>query len=74
MPSIPAAPLDPAQVALSLAPFGSSRMLPRDSYLSPTSSSGSAATSSTAGCAWAGPRRSRRAGSGPSRSGTTAYS
>jgi len=35
MTSIPAAPLDPAQVALSLAPFGSSRMLPRDSYLLP---------------------------------------
>jgi Rieske 2Fe-2S family protein len=35
MSSIPAAPLDPAQVALALAPFGSSRMLPRDSYLSP---------------------------------------
>jgi Rieske 2Fe-2S family protein len=35
MTSIPAAPLDPAQVALSLAPFGASRMLPRDSYLLP---------------------------------------
>jgi glycine betaine catabolism A len=35
MTSIPAAPLDPDQVALALAPFGSSRMLPRDSYLSP---------------------------------------
>ncbi len=30
---IPPAPLDPDQVALSLAPFGSSRMLPRSSYL-----------------------------------------
>ena len=35
MTSIPPAPLDPAQLALSLAPFGSSRMLPRDAYLSP---------------------------------------
>jgi glycine betaine catabolism A len=35
MPSIPPAPLDQAQLALSLAPFGSSRMLPRDAYLSP---------------------------------------
>jgi len=34
MPTIPPAPLDPAQLALSLAPFGSSRMLPRDAYLS----------------------------------------
>jgi Rieske 2Fe-2S family protein len=33
MPTIPAAPLDPAQLELSLAPFGSSRMLPRDAYL-----------------------------------------
>ena len=32
MPTIPPAPLDPAQLELSLAPFGSSRMLPRDSY------------------------------------------
>ena len=35
MTTIPAAPLDPAQLALSLAPFGQSRMLPRDAYLSP---------------------------------------
>jgi Rieske 2Fe-2S family protein len=35
MPSIPRAPLDQAQLALSLAPFGSSRMLPRDAYRSP---------------------------------------
>jgi Rieske 2Fe-2S family protein len=35
MPSIPPAPLDRGQLALSLAPFGSSRMLPRDAYLSP---------------------------------------
>ena len=34
MPTIPPAPLDPAQLELSLAPFGSSRMLPRDSYQS----------------------------------------
>ncbi len=33
MPTIPPAPLDPAQLELSLAPFGSSRMLPRDAYL-----------------------------------------
>jgi glycine betaine catabolism A len=32
--TIPAAPLDQAQLALALAPFGSSRMLPRDAYLS----------------------------------------
>ena len=35
MTTIPAAPLDPAQLALSMAPFGQSRMLPRDAYLSP---------------------------------------
>ena len=35
MTSIPPAPLDPAQLDLALAPFGESRMLPRDSYLSP---------------------------------------
>ncbi|MDX6358017.1 MAG: glycine betaine catabolism [Nocardioidaceae bacterium] len=35
MPTIPPAPLDQDQLALSLAPFGSSRMLPRDAYLSP---------------------------------------
>jgi Rieske 2Fe-2S family protein len=35
MTTIPPAPLDPAQLALSLAPFGESRMLPRDAYLSP---------------------------------------
>jgi glycine betaine catabolism A len=34
MPSIPPAPLDAAHVALAAAPFGSSRMLPRDAYLS----------------------------------------
>jgi Rieske 2Fe-2S family protein len=34
MPTIPPAPLDREQLALSLAPFGSSRMLPRDAYLS----------------------------------------
>ena len=34
MPTIPPAPLDQAQLELSLAPFGSSRMLPRDAYLS----------------------------------------
>ncbi len=34
MPTIPPAPLDPAQLELSLAPFGSSRMLPRDAYRS----------------------------------------
>ncbi len=31
--TIPPAPVDPAAVALSMAPFGSSRMLPRASYL-----------------------------------------
>ena len=35
MTTTPPAPLDPAQLALSLAPFGESRMLPRDAYLSP---------------------------------------
>src|SRR4051812_33604393 len=30
---VAAAPLDPADVARSLAPFGSSRMLPRSAYL-----------------------------------------
>jgi glycine betaine catabolism A len=35
MTSIPPAPVDQAQLALSLASFGSSRMLPRDAYLSP---------------------------------------
>ncbi len=35
MTTIPPAPLDPGQLALSLAPFGESRMLPRDAYLSP---------------------------------------
>jgi glycine betaine catabolism A len=35
MTTIPPAPLDAAQLALSLAPFGDSRMLPRDAYLSP---------------------------------------
>jgi len=34
MPSIPPAPLDPAQLDRALAPFGESRMLPRDAYLS----------------------------------------
>ncbi|MBO0843995.1 MAG: aromatic ring-hydroxylating dioxygenase subunit alpha [Nocardioides sp.] len=34
MATIPPAPLDPAQLALALAPFGDSRMLPRDAYLS----------------------------------------
>ncbi|MGD9958221.1 aromatic ring-hydroxylating oxygenase subunit alpha [Nocardioides sp.] len=34
MTVVPPAPLDPDQVALSLAPFGHSRMLPRDAYLS----------------------------------------
>ena len=29
---VPPAPLDPAEVALALAPFGSSRMLPRGGY------------------------------------------
>ncbi len=33
MVAVPPAPLDPAEVALVLAPFGSSRMLPRASYL-----------------------------------------
>ncbi len=32
--TIPPAPLDPAQLALAWAPFGSSHMLPRDAYLS----------------------------------------
>ena len=32
-PDVPPAPLDPAEVALALAPFGSSRMLPRAAYL-----------------------------------------
>jgi Rieske 2Fe-2S family protein len=31
----PIAPLDPEQLALCLAPFGASRMLPRDAYLDP---------------------------------------
>jgi Rieske 2Fe-2S family protein len=31
--AVPPAPVDPAEVALALAPFGSSRMLPRSSYL-----------------------------------------
>ncbi|WP_432476456.1 aromatic ring-hydroxylating oxygenase subunit alpha [Nocardioides sp. GXQ0305] len=31
----PPAPLDPDQLALALRPFGESRMLPRDAYLSP---------------------------------------
>jgi glycine betaine catabolism A len=35
MTTIPPAPLDPDQLARSLAPFGDSRMLPRDAYLSP---------------------------------------
>ncbi|MGZ5400995.1 MAG: aromatic ring-hydroxylating oxygenase subunit alpha [Nocardioides sp.] len=35
MPPIPAAPLDAAQLDQALAPFGESRMLPRDAYLSP---------------------------------------
>ena len=30
---VPPAPIDPDQVARSLAPFGSSRMLPRAAYL-----------------------------------------
>ncbi len=34
MTTIPPAPLDPAQVALALAPFGESRLLPRDAYVS----------------------------------------
>ncbi len=32
---VPPAPLDSDQVALSLAPFGTSRMLPREAYLDP---------------------------------------
>ncbi len=35
MTLVPPAPLDPDQVALALAPFGHSRMLPRDAYLDP---------------------------------------
>ena len=35
MRPVPPAPLDADQVALALAPFGESRMLPRDAYLSP---------------------------------------
>jgi Rieske 2Fe-2S family protein len=34
MTTIPPAPLDPAEVALALAPFGESRLLPRDAYVS----------------------------------------
>jgi Rieske 2Fe-2S family protein len=34
MTTIPPAPLDPEQVALALAPFGQSRLLPRDAYVS----------------------------------------
>ena len=34
MTTIPPAPLDPEQVALALAPFGESRLLPRDAYVS----------------------------------------
>ncbi len=34
MQPIPPAPLDPAQLDRALAPFGESRMLPRDAYLS----------------------------------------
>ena len=34
MTTIPPAPLDPKQVALALAPFGESRLLPRDAYVS----------------------------------------
>ena len=34
MQPVPPAPLDPAQLDLALAPFGESRMLPRDAYLS----------------------------------------
>ena len=32
---VPPAPLDPREVALALAPFGSSRMLPKSAYLDP---------------------------------------
>lgn len=32
---VPPAPLDPTEVAAAAAPFGASRMLPRDSYFSP---------------------------------------
>ena len=35
MRPIPPAPLDPGQLDRALAPFGESRMLPRDAYLSP---------------------------------------
>ena len=34
MTTIPPAPLDPEQVSLALAPFGESRLLPRDAYVS----------------------------------------
>jgi len=34
MTTIPPAPLDPEQVALAMAPFGESRLLPRDAYVS----------------------------------------
>ena len=34
MTTIPPAPLDPAEVELALAPFGESRLLPRDAYVS----------------------------------------
>jgi Rieske 2Fe-2S family protein len=34
MTTIPPAPLDPEKVALALAPFGESRLLPRDAYVS----------------------------------------
>ena len=72
MPLIPPAPLDQAQLELSLAPFGSSRMRPVTPTCPTTYWRGSASTSSPAGCAWAARPRSSRAGCAPSRSATTA--
>jgi hypothetical protein len=59
---VPAAPVDADQVRRALAPFGSSRMLPRGSYLEPAVLAWNASTSSVVGSASAGPATSRRAG------------
>ena len=75
MATIPPAPLDQAQLEQSLAPFGSSRMLPRDAYLSDRCA-GLGAHASVRGLDVSGSLGRDQAGVAcvPSRSGITAYS
>ena len=74
MPTIPPAPLDPAQLELSLAPVRfQPDAAPRRLPVRRRAGLGAASISSRAGCAWAARPRSSRAGCERSRSGSTAY-